>query len=217
LGGEDTATEMLISFLYRYSTPSRSKNKARTYLSNNKTIRSEGGEAELKPVSVQHCIEFFQSCFQRIMDNLGQHGQNEKSLVASLIDMMKVKRERSFVLEQSKSFKNSPAKKEKESSADRKISHTFSKGNLISSFERQGGERRNCVGVDKETQEKVKALKKSGKRSNRGALIPKRRIDVEMKLDGMDALIQRGAKNRKNKRKQTRDAALTEFVMKSIS
>lgn len=64
---------------------------------------------------------------------------------------------------------------------------------------------------------KSQALRKYGKRSSRGALVPKRRFDVEMKTDGAKALMQRGSKRRKSKKKQSRDAAVVEFAMKNLS
>mmetsp|Transcript_18326 Transcript_18326/g.27792 ORF Transcript_18326/g.27792 Transcript_18326/m.27792 type:complete len:133 (-) Transcript_18326:157-555(-) len=67
----------------------------------------------------------------------------------------------------------------------------------------------------KQNASRLESLRKYGKRSSRGALIPKRRFDVEMKLDGTDALIQRSAKRRKNKKKQNRDAALVDFAIKN--
>ena len=164
------------------------------------------------------------------MDILAQHETNKKSLVASLIDMMKVKRERSFVLNQSKAFKtdsdqiphNHPGK----ISVGGRVNHAFSKSSTNSASNgdtkpsviiRPGSERKKDFKKKEGAQAKTKALRKSAKRSSRGALIPKRRIDVEMKLDGMDALIQRGAKRRTNKKKQKRDAAVRDFVMKQIS
>mmetsp|Transcript_8398 Transcript_8398/g.12941 ORF Transcript_8398/g.12941 Transcript_8398/m.12941 type:complete len:171 (-) Transcript_8398:135-647(-) len=64
---------------------------------------------------------------------------------------------------------------------------------------------------------KSQALRKYGKRSSRGALVPKRRFDVEMKTDGVKALMQRGSKRRKSKKKQSHDAAVVEFAMKNLS
>ncbi len=59
-----------------------------------------------------------------------------------------------------------------------------------------------------------KSPKTKGKRNPRGALIPKYRPDVEMRATGEEALLQRGGKNRKNKKKQKRDSAITEFCRK---
>ena len=232
---------MLLSFLYRYSTPSVSRSKARTFLSKDFTIRSEGGEADLSPVSVDHCIEFFQSCFQRIMNHLSLYEHNKKSLVASVVDAMKVKRERTVVLNQSKSFKtevseiphNHPGK----ITAGARVNHMFTKSNSniaskstsnkASKWSKNVASRRSSgstIRTEKQEEiqkvgmspEKTEDIRKNGKRSSRGALIPKRRIDIEMKLDGMDALLQRGAKRRKNKKKQNRDSAVIDFVMRTI-
>jgi hypothetical protein len=47
---------MLLGFLYRYSNPSKSRDKARTQLKKDVLIRSDGGEADLSAVSVDLCI-----------------------------------------------------------------------------------------------------------------------------------------------------------------
>jgi len=259
---------MLVSFFYRYSTPTRSSNKSRTLLSKTTNIYSHDGEADLSPVNVEHCTDLFQSCFQRIMNHLAQHRNNgeDQSLVASLIDTMLLRRERAMGLDKCRSFKPVSVPVQDHSSRDPhpqhqhqqhpgkispgapRVGHTFQKsgssGNLsrnstdldtrISSKPNTNTGRADISSkpntntakpktrAPKQTQaqstkESVKNLKKNGKRSDRGALIPKRRMDLERKLDGMDALMQRGGKNRKNKKKQKRDSAITEFVMKSIS
>merc|ERR1712012_175023 len=125
LGGGTSAAEILVSFFYRYSVPKKSNSKARTYLSKNSTISSENGEADLSPVSVEHCTQLFQLCFQRIMDYLADYKEDGKSLVASLIDMMKIKRERNSVLNQTKLFKSENISWQGRSSA--KKGHTFTK------------------------------------------------------------------------------------------
>jgi hypothetical protein len=107
LGGGESAAEMLLSFFYRYSTPTKSKSKARTNLNRNMILRSEGGEADLSPVNIDACVELFQLCFERLMDHLEAQGRNKQklSLVASLIDIVRLVNERNLVLKQAKAFK----------------------------------------------------------------------------------------------------------------
>jgi hypothetical protein len=98
---------MLLSFFYRYSTPTKSKSKARTHLNRNVRIRSEGGEADLSPVNIEACVELFQLSFERLMDHLeAQSRRTQKlSLIASLIDIVRLVNERNLVLKQAKTFK----------------------------------------------------------------------------------------------------------------
>uniref|UniRef100_A0A6U5H5I5 Uncharacterized protein n=1 Tax=Corethron hystrix TaxID=216773 RepID=A0A6U5H5I5_9STRA len=77
-------------------------------------------------------------------------------------------------------------------------------------------DKKNITNKDGITQTKAMDIRKNGQRNSRGVLIPKRRIDIEMKLDGIDALMQRAAKNRKNKKKQKRDSALTDFARRTM-
>lgn len=107
LGGGESAAEMLLSFFYRYSTPTKSKSKARTHLNRNIRIRSEGGEADLSPVNIEACVELFQLSFERLMDHLeAQSRRTQKlSLIASLIDIVRLVNERNLVLKQAKTFK----------------------------------------------------------------------------------------------------------------
>lgn len=214
LGGKDSPAEMLVGFLYRYSTPSKSRSKARTQLKKEILIRSDGGEADLSAVSLDLCIELFQLCFQKLMDRLENHEETKqrRSLLASLIDVGKVKRERSAALNQAKLFSPPPQTRK----------HQSSHSNGTFSFTKSGSSKRAESNPESKSKNKKSAKKnyspnlKQG-RSARGALIPKRRPDVEMRLDGMDELMQRGAKNRKTKKKQKRDSAITEFVMRTVS
>mmetsp|Transcript_13288 Transcript_13288/g.24935 ORF Transcript_13288/g.24935 Transcript_13288/m.24935 type:complete len:771 (-) Transcript_13288:197-2509(-) len=107
LGGGESAAEMLLSFFYRYSTPTKSKSKARTNLRKFDIIRSEGGEADLSPVNLEACKELFQLCFERLMDHLEAQSRNRQkmSFVASLIDVVRLANERNLVLKQAKAFK----------------------------------------------------------------------------------------------------------------
>ena len=61
-------------------------------------------------------------------------------------------------------------------------------------------------------------IKERGKRSKRGALIPKERPDLEAKRAQSDTekILSRGMKRRKNKKKQKRDEALTAFVFSNV-
>ena len=65
---------------------------------------------------------------------------------------------------------------------------------------------------------KILGKKKHGKRSKRGALIPKVRPDLEARRAQSDSekILSRGRKRRKNKKKQKRDEALTAFVFNNI-
>jgi len=225
LGGGDSAAEMLLSFFYRYSTPSKSRDEARTQLKKEVVIRAEGGEADLSAVSVDLCIELFQRCFEKLMDGLENHEgrKDRRSLIATLVDVMKVKRERTAAVLQAKSFRPPPSKKS--SNGGSGISKSGSSDNLASKKTHAKAAKKTHA-KSKPESKAVKSGKKSEspnpkkgpKRSARGALVPKRRFDLETKLDGMDALMQRGGKtHRKNKKKQKRDSAITEFVMRTVS
>ena len=216
LGGGDCAAEMLLSFFYRYSTPSKSRDTARTQLKRDVVIRSEGGEADLSAVSVDSCIELFQRCFQKLMDGLENHEgmKDRRSLVATLVDVMKVKRERTAAVLQAKSFR--PPQSKKSSNGNPSITKSGSSDNLAGK-KTHAKSKPESKAVKSGKKKESPNPKKGPKRSARGALVPKRRFDVEKRLDGMDALLQRGGKNRKNKKKQKRDSAITEFVMRTVS
>ena len=53
-------------------------------------------------------------------------------------------------------------------------------------------------------------------RGPHGGLIPKSRPDLNEKTNDINALLTRGRKNRKNKKKQKRDVALKEFATTAL-
>jgi len=211
LGGGDSAAEMMVSFFFRYSTPTKSNNKARSYLCTANPICSEGGEADLGPVDVKPITQLFQLCYQRIMDRLGEYKDkaSSKSILAAMVDSVQVKRERIMILNKSKGFNDKPTvipllHPGKVSISAKRMGHTFSKSKL-----KQDVSKSTEATSNSSTSKRKSRI--SPKRSPRGALIPKFRPDAQIKSNGANGIIERGQKNRKNKKKQRRDQALGDF------
>lgn len=218
LGGGNSAAEMMVSFFFRYSTPTKSNNKARSNLCTTSPICSEGGEADLGPVDVKPITQLFQLCYQRIMDRLVEYKNkaSSKSILAAMVDSTQVKRERIMILNKSKGFSDKPTviplRHPGKVSDAKRIGHTFSKSKLKQSKSKLKQDvAKNTQPTSKSSSSKRKLLRISPKRSSRGALIPKFRPDVQMTPKGTLAIIERGHKNRKNKKKQKRDQALGDF------
>lgn len=207
LGGGDSAAEMMVSFFFRYSTPTKSNNKARSYLCTANPICSDGGEADLGPVDVKPITQLFQLCYQRIMDRLGEYKNEESSMsiLAAMVDSAQVKQERRSILKKSKDVSEKPTAipllhPGKVSISAKRVGHTFSKSQL-----------KQDVSKSSSSTSSKRKSRVSQKRSSRGALIPKFRPDTQIKSNGANGIIERGQKNRKNKKKQRRDQALGDF------
>lgn len=195
---------MLLGFLYRYGQNGKGTTKLKG------SITCEGGTADFKMVNVGSCKNLFRQCYERLISELGNKSIQKESFIGTVIDIVKIKRERSFAFNQAKSCK--PSKSIAQSKAARN-------DNSKSAKNAAHGKKKPQTSSKKLAKKKKDSSKdpKEPRRSPRGALIPKRRFELEARLDGMDAVMQRGLKKRKNKKKQKRDEAITEFVYNSLS
>jgi hypothetical protein len=100
-------------------------------------------------------------------------------------------------------------------SAGRRISHVFTRNNdhTIASNANSSGNNNKRKSINHEQTFK-RSKQDNSKRGPRGGIIPKTRPDVAAgnSLGAEAALIQRGMKQRKNKKKQARDRELTRFA-----
>lgn len=212
LGGGDSPGELFLTFLYRYSDVKLSNidPRAKTDISEPTIIICDGGEADLNSgVKLDRCVRLFGECFNRIMYQLyQQHNGVDTSTIASLIDGSKLKNARRKCIEMAMQWKKmkgpkvvDPSLQMRESSNAPRRGISFSKTgpNLFLSF--NGNSEDNNGGANQEVL-----------RGPRGGLIPKCRPDIDAKPSGVTALLLRGRKNRKNNKKQKRDAALREFA-----
>lgn len=139
IGGGVSAAEILLSFLYRYSSYGETGTKARTYLDKSYTIFSEDGEADLSAVNVEDCVEIFRLCFQKLIRRLSDfdncHGKRKLSLITCLIDVVRLKRERVAVVSKTQAYSSIQKVPDdhpgKVTVSSRPISHTFSKHSHI--------------------------------------------------------------------------------------
>ncbi len=211
LGGSDSAAEMLISFLYRYSDIKLLPNmnpKTQTDISSPTIILCDGGEADLNGgVKLDRCVRLFGECFNRLMYQLLSHQNDvDVSMIASLIEGPKLKHERVKCIEMSAQWKKMKSQIHSYSTV-RSIRDTFNAAGGIT-FSKSG---HNLLsnGLDKEKDIDTRGMA----RGPRGGLIPKCRPDIDAKPKANQAsLFLRGRKNRKNKKKQKRDEALREFA-----
>lgn len=178
------------------------------------SITCEGGTADFKMVNVGSCKNLFRQCYERLMSELGNKRSQKESFIGTVIDIVKVKRERSFALNQAKSCK--PSKPIPQSKAARNDNSKSTKSTAKNAAHSKKKPQTSSKKLAKKKKESSKDSKEP-RRSPRGALIPKRRFELEARLDGMDAIMQRGLKKRKNKKKQKRDEAITEFVYNSLN
>ena len=101
-------------------------------------------------------------------------------------------------------------------SAGRRISHVFPRNNdhTIASNANDNSSSNNKRKSLNHEQTYKRSKADNSKRGPRGGIIPKTRPDIAAmnSLGAEDALIQRGMKQRKNKKKQARDKELTRFA-----
>ncbi len=212
LGGGDSAAEMFLSFLYRYSDIKLPNMNPRTQtdISSPRVIICDGGEADLNSgVKLDRCARLFGECFKRTMYQLQQQKNDvDASMIAPLIDGTKLKAARRKCIEMATQWK--------------KMKGPQGGGLLVTTRLGDGtcnvppGSKRLGISFSKSGPnlhlESSSALGEDMKRGPRGGLIPKSRPDVDAKPTGVTALLLRGRKNRKNNKKQKRDKALREFA-----
>lgn len=224
-GGNDRPSEILISLLYRFGYICSRGDKLTTDLIHLKSLgqilTSDGGVCELTPVfRLPDCVDLFRECYERLsdrcllIDNLS--GGYQCSYLSSIIDCFSLRETREASMRQARLCDDItrpiPRDHPGKVSAGRRISYVFTRNGNSSSLKHENNKRK------KTTSRNPKSYKRSKSdvtnRGPRGGLVPKSRPDLAARKSlGTDAaLIQRGMKQRKNKKKQERDKELTRFA-----
>ena len=219
-----------------------------TKISQQTVLFSDGGEADLAPVyKVDKIVQLFGVCFLRLLkrvveSNLLEPSESEEclddrvSLLNSIINGSDIQYERKkcyskcleldrLTKQASKISLNHPGKV----TTGKRVGYVFSKDESKKSPKRLKGNNEKqspkphtpSKKKSNNVERKIFAFDHGPQRSNRGALIPKKRFDVEArneekKRNPSIGLLRRGSKNRKNKRKQSRDKALKEFADREL-
>jgi len=215
----------LLSFLFRFGYPfigedsrdrfdSSDKNgtSAVTPLSQTSVLFSGGGEGNMSAVfKIDSIVALFGICFNRLCKRMQQLFQKEHfSLLNCIIDHSSLGAARDHALRNSQVLshfnilRNDPGK----ITDGKRVGHVFSKrthqGEDISN-------RKEACDTDDEAEELMAGY--GLQRGPRGALIPRHRPDIEAKRTGTFLAVERARKNRKNNKKQSRDAAITEWAL----
>ncbi len=235
-GGKDRPSEILISLLHRFGcvyTGSRGEKLTTdlVHLSNaGQMLTSDGGTCELTTVfRLPDCVEMFRECHERLFDRFVlvddmTGGHHQCSYLSSFIDCFSLREAREASKRRAKLCdsitrpipRNHPGKV----SAGRRISHVFTRNNdhnasnvttSNSSSSSSSNNKRKSINHE---QTYKRSKPDNSKRGPRGGIIPKTRPDVAARdsLGAEAALVQRGMKQRKNKKKQARDRELTRFA-----
>lgn len=203
-GGRDRPSEILFSLLYRYGCKKNDK-LATDLLSLQKrgsSIACDKAICDLVPVfKLEQCVALFNECHLRLSERLRRSSQQRLSFLSSFIDCHRLREARECSMRRSKAAPTQALKSisrhdSGKVSAGRKVNTVFTKSGF-SSGARKSWENDNHA------------------RSTRGAILPRRRPDLEAKRSIRNTeqeVIQRGMKNRKNNKKQKRDEALVNFA-----
>ena len=162
-------------------------------------LRCDGGVVELTPVfRLSDCVDMFRECHERILKVYSDDDTVKTSYLSSIIDCFRLREARETSDRRSKMSndlscppiartdlvaRNDPGKV----NGSRRVGTVFSKSDV----------------------------RKDLKRGPRGSIIPKMRPDLAAKntlKSNYGEIIQRAMKNRKNKKKQTRDAPLKKLA-----
>lgn len=198
LGGGFSAAEIIMTFLYRYSNLDAKEGlncQTKTEISEPTMVKCDGGEADLNAgIKAARCADLFGVCYERIMHSLEQHQHGyDVSMIASIIKSKNLKFARKNRMKMASEWKKIKQLNEGTYSTAR-VTRSVAKNNFGFTFTKS-------VPFNESNQSTAP------KRGPRGGLIPKCRPDIDAKPKGLTALLLRGSKKRKNKRKQNRDSA----------
>lgn len=195
-GGRDRPSEILFSLLYRYGC-NKNDSKLTTDLlglrGGGSSIACDEAICDLVPVfKLESCVGLFNECYSRLSERLMRTSRQRISFLSSFVDCHRLREAREYSMRRSKAAPTlaSGSKSCHDSgkvSAGRKVNTVFTKSGRIDNHSRSG----------------------------RGAILPRRRPDLEAKRSIRNTeqdVIQRGLKNRKNNKKQKRDKALVDFA-----
>ena len=204
-GGRDRPSEILFSLLYRYGCNKNDSKSTTDLLSlqgRGSSISCDEAICDLVPVfKLESCVALFNECYLRLAERLMRSGRQRLSFLSSFVDCHRLREAREYSMRRSKAAPTQTSK-----SISRHDSGKVSAGRKVTTVFTKSG---SSSGAQKSW--------KNGNhsRSARGAILPRRRPDLEAKRlirNTEQEVIQRGLKNRKNNKKQKRDKALVDFA-----
>ncbi len=223
-GGNDRPSEILISLLFRFGCVGSRCDRLTTdlvHLSNSGQMLScDEGICDLTPIfRLPDCVEMFRECHERFTDRCllidDCSGALQCSYLSSIIDCHSLREAREASKRRATLCDNiitrpTPLNHPGKVSAGRRISHVFTRNGSSVASKPASNKRKNT----NESAGHKRSKSDTSKRGPRGGLIPKNRPDVSARnsLGAEAAVMQRGMKQRKNKKKQARDKELTRFA-----
>jgi hypothetical protein len=230
-GGNDRPSEILISLLFRFGCAGSryplgsSGGKLTTdlvHLGNScQTLTCDGGMCELSTVfRLPDCVDMFRECHERLTDRCllidnCSVGAHQCSYLSSIIDCYSLREARETSKRRARLSDNiitrpTPRDHPGKVSAGRRISHVFTRTGSSVASKPDNKKRKNT----NESPGYKRSKPDTTKRGPRGGIIPKNRPDLDARksIGAEAAVIQRGMKQRKNKKKQARDKELTRFA-----
>ena len=225
-GGNDRPSEILISLLLRYgklgsrrSFPLELTTDLVSLSNRDEAITCDEGICELTPVfRLPDCVEMFRECHERLSDRCLHDGAQQCSYLSSIIDCQTLRQARESSKRRARLCDNIitrpiPQNHPGKVSAGRRISHVFTRNGSTASEASLSNKRKN----KNESQGYKRSKSDRTQRGPRGGLIPKNRPDISARksLGEEAAVLQRGMKQRKNKKKQARDKELTRFASRN--
>jgi hypothetical protein len=227
-GGADRPSEALLAFFYRFRKFVNGKKNKRvkypleTFLSRSMTLQCNGGDADLDPIfKLIHCCDLFHHCWTRLMQMM--ESGSEQSLLGKLIrcEQLRSERERNRAKASKLGhYKNSSLKSKWPTRTQEKWSthRTDEKWPIVT---RAAGKKRALEETKVEGDADASQLMAGYgmKRGPRGGLIPRNRPDVAAarSQSWIPEAVGRATKNRKNKKKQTRDEGLKAIALDHLT
>ncbi len=209
MGGVDRPSEVLLTFFYRFRkfrdrrNDHNSKASLETLLSQSKTIHCNEGSADLQPIfKLIYCCNLFNQSWTRLMQVL-ESNNSTTSLLGKLVHCNVLRSERD-------QNRNKASKLDRYSSKSKKWPGQPSPNSKKRSLED------TFIAGDAEANTLLAGY--GMKRGPRGGLIPRNRPDVAAASQSrMPEAVARATKNRKSKKKQTRDEGLKAIAQDYIS
>ena len=224
----------MISILFRYSCVGSSKDKATTDLetirNDNGMVSSDEGICDLTPVfRMPDIVEMFRECHERLSDRIilaegfdGGECSDSLSYLSSIIDCFRLKEARESSDRRSRLCEDicRPIARDHPG----KVSHSRRVGKVFSKHDSGGNYKRPVESYgSSQNSKRRRSHTDDAQRPNRGprgGLLPSHRPDLHamrsLRADPEKELLLRGTKNRKNKKKQSRDDALRAFSRRSF-
>jgi len=241
-GGKDRPSEILISLLFRYGRVDVC-DKMTTDLESIKIrqdlISSDGGICDLSNAfRIADCVGMFNECYKRLLERVDHAGELDKtngggnfgsvSYLSSIVDCFRLKQARD-ASERRSSFCDGirrPTARDDPGKVNhvRRIGQIFTKHGLNQTPQNS---KRTSITKNESSSKKARlsndlqipSSKGNFKRGPRGGIIPSIRPDIEamqsLRSKPESELMLRASKNRKNKKKQTRDTALRNYASRN--